>query len=155
MKWYGYDCSGNLREEVAPKACGRLEKSSESRWGPNWHWRVNVIVTGRENIVLMKRGSFNAGRNSAVITSYPSFYRQGDWNRSEGLVQYYKAIYDRPLCVVPVDRGQIRQSPCPQKFLRLMEGGTWKQVGAFWCHWGNDGVSVGARAVAKEGALIL
>ena len=48
------DSSGISREEVAPKTYGILEKSSESRWEPNWHWRVSVIFLGRENTVLMK-----------------------------------------------------------------------------------------------------
>lgn len=56
---------------------GRLEKSSESMSEPNWHWRVNTIVIGRENIIHMKSGNFNAGRNVEVITSY-SFDRQGN-----------------------------------------------------------------------------
>ena len=56
---------------------GRLEKSSESMSEPNWHWRVNMIVIGRENIIHMKSGNFNAERNVEVITSY-SFDRQGN-----------------------------------------------------------------------------
>ena len=38
---------------------------------------VNMIVTGRENSIHMKSGSFSTGRNVEVITSY-SFYRQGN-----------------------------------------------------------------------------
>lgn len=64
------DCSGISGEELASKTCGRLKKSSESRWEPNWHWRVNVIVIGRENTILTKSDNFNAERNLEVITSY-------------------------------------------------------------------------------------
>lgn len=41
-------------QEVAPKTCGRLDKSSKSRWEPNWHWSLNVILISRENTILMK-----------------------------------------------------------------------------------------------------
>lgn len=72
------DCSSISGEEVSPKSCGRLEKSSESGWEPNWHWRVNVIVIGRENIIHVKSGNFNAGRNLEVIISCSLIYRQGN-----------------------------------------------------------------------------
>lgn len=65
------DCSGISGKEVIPKACGRLEKSSESKWEPNWHWSVSVILVGSKNTIIVKSSNFNAGRNLQVITSYP------------------------------------------------------------------------------------
>lgn len=64
------DGSGNSGEKVIPQACGRLENSSERTWEPNWHWRVSVILIGRENTILMKSKSFNVGKNFEVIPSY-------------------------------------------------------------------------------------
>lgn len=43
-----------------------------------------------------------------------------------------------------------RQRSCLWKFPRLVEGRTWKWIGAFKCHSSDDKVSVGSSAVAKE-----
>lgn len=57
-------------QEVALKTCGRLDTSSKSKWEPNWHWSLNVILISRENTILMETNNFNAGRHLVVITSY-------------------------------------------------------------------------------------
>lgn len=60
------DYSGISGEGGTPKACGRLEMY----WKTNWFWRVSMLLIGKENIILMKSNSFNAGRNLEAIASY-------------------------------------------------------------------------------------
>ena len=55
------------------------------------------------------------------------------------------------LCVDTGDTGKVRQSPCSQKVPRLIEGGTWKQVGTFRCHRGKDRVYVGPVQLQRRG----